>query len=382
MKILTPSHPVAPLVAAYNDFGFRLFTQLAQPAADQNIFISPFSIAVALTMTTNGAAHETQKAMLDALGLSGLSLAEVNTEAAALLTSLENPDPHVQLASANSLWATPSLVFRPPFIERNQNFYRAEVRAIDFTAPDAAATINAWVKDQTRDKIDRLVQPSDLSALTTLILINALYFQGKWTRPFDTERTKMLPFSLLDGTTRQHPLMSQAGEYDYYEDESMQAVRLPYGAGRVGMYVVLPKPENALANLPVRLAQQNWQHWRARFESQPGSILLPRFKLEYGQELKQALIAMSMGLAFSPEADFSQISDVPSWIDKVIHKTFVELNEEGTEAAAATAVVMVRGMPPKDRFHLRVDRPFFCAIVDNQTGVILFMGSIVDPRSA
>lgn len=382
MKILTPAHPAAPLITAYNDFGFRLFTQLAQPAANQNIFISPFSIAVALTMTANGAAHETQKAMLDTLGLRGLSLAGVNAEAAALLTSFEDLDPYVQLASANSLWTAPSLVCKPQFIERNQNFYRAVVRALDFTAPDAAATINAWVKSQTHDKIDRLIQPADLSALTTLVLINALYFQGKWTRPFDAERTKMLPFSLLAGSTQPHPLMSQSGEYHYYEDESAQVIKLPYGAGRISMVIVLPQPEMAFAGLQAKLLESHWRHWLSNFNRQEGSILLPRFKLEYEQELKPALATLGMGLAFSPGADFSQMCEAASDIDKVIHKTFLEVNEAGTEAAAATAVIMVRGMPPKNRFHLRVDRPFFCAIVDDQTGAILFMGSIVDPRSA
>ncbi len=156
MKIYTPSRPAAAFVAAYNDFGFRLCAQLAQQAANHNIFISPFSIAVALSMTINGAAHETQKVMAETLGLKRLTLAEANTEAAALLTALADPDPQVQLAIANSLWTKLGLTFKPPFIEHNRNFYHAEVRSIDFTAPDAAPTINAWVKDQTRDKIDQM----------------------------------------------------------------------------------------------------------------------------------------------------------------------------------------------------------------------------------
>ncbi len=382
MRILTPFHLADSLVAAYNDFGFRLFKQLTQPPANQNIFISPFSIAVALTMTANGAAHETQKAMLDALGLSGLSLAEVNIEAAALLTSFENLDPQVQLASANSLWAMLDLILKPQFVERTQNFYQAPVRSLDFTAPDAAATINAWVKERTCDKIDQLIQPTDLNALTTLLLINALYFKGKWAQPFNAEQTRALPFTLFDGTTRQHPLMAQSGEYRYHEDESVQAVSLPYGAGQISMVIVLPKPEMAFMDFQSGLGEDSWRIWLSKLELQHGSILLPRFKLEYGQELKRALSAIGMGLAFSPGADFSQISEVPSYITKIIHKTFVEVNEAGTEAAAATAVMMAKGGPPKNRFHLRVDRPFFCAIVDNQTGAILFMGSIVDPQPA
>lgn len=383
MKIAPPPRSIASLVTAYNDFGFRLFTHLTRQDVNQNIFISPFSIAVALTMTLNGAAHETQPAMAGTLGLGQRRLAEVNGEAAALLTALTNLEPEVQLLIANSLWVELGLSLKPQFIECNQNFYRAEVRSIDFAAPETAATINGWVAAQTCNKIPQLIQPEDFPALTALILINALYFKGSWTQPFDAKRTQARAFTLLDGSIKQHPLMSQTGEYRYYEDEAIQAVSLPYGAGRVSLYVILPKPESVSTDLHVKLTAQNWRHWLAEFHPQPGSILLPRFKLEYGQKLNAVLMAMGMESAFSPGlADFSQLCDVSLWIDKVIHKTFVEVNEEGTEAAAATAVMMARGSPPHERFQLRVDRPFFCAIVDDQTGAILFMGSIVDPPAA
>ena len=371
------------LTTAYNDFGFRLFAQLARQDASQNLFISPFSIALALTLTYNGAAHETQQAMAEALDLNQLSLADVNTEAAAMLAALADPDPQIQLAIANSLWTKLSWPFKPEFIARGQNFYRAEVQAIDFTAPEAAPTINAWVKDKTHDKIDQIIQASNLDPPTTLILINALYFKGKWTRPFDAQYTRAQSFFLLDGSIKQCPLMSQSGEYRYYEDERAQIVSLPYGAERISLIIALPKPELAFHDFQAALTEPRWQHWLSQLKSQAGTVVLPRFKAEYSQELKATLTALGMGLAFSQtQADFSQMSDRPSYINLVFHKTFLEVNEEGTEAAAVTAVVMqARGMPLKQRFTLRVDRPFFCAIVDQQTGAILFMGSIVDPAS-
>ena len=269
------------LTPSYNDFGFKLFARLAQQDVNQNIFLSPFSIAVALTMTYNGAAHETQRAMAAALGLDQLRLAEVNRALADLLQSLENPDPQVQLAVANSLWVKLGMAFKSDFIERNRNFYKAEVRSINFTASDAAPTINAWIKTQTRDKIERVIQPSDLNALTSLILINAIYFKGLWRDPFDPTLTHDQPFHLLDGTTQPRPFMYQTGEFLYTEDKTLQAVSLPYGAGRISLIVLLPRPELSFADFQAQLTERNWRQWLPRLKTREGAVFLPRFKVQY-----------------------------------------------------------------------------------------------------
>jgi serpin B len=370
----------AELSTIYNDFGLRLFAQLAQLDAPQNIFLSPFSIAVALVMTYNGAVHETQRAMGAALGLDHLSLAELNRASADLLASLENPDPQVQWAVANSLWIKLGIAFQPDFSERNRSFYKAEVRSIDFTASEAASTINTWIKSRTRDKIDRVIRPADLNALTSLILINAIYFKGLWSDPFDPALTHDQPFYLLDGTTQPRPLMYQTGEFLYTEDKTLQAVSLPYGAGRVSLIVLLPRPDLSFADFQAQLTERNWRQWLSRLQSRKGHVFLPRFKLQYGQELGPSLSALGMGVAFSNAADFSGMCVEPLCISQVIHQAVVDVNEEGTEAAAVTAVMMQRAsMPPKNRFTVRADRPFCFAIVDQPTQAILFFGSVVNP---
>jgi len=370
---------VERLAAASNDFGFRLLAQLAEQDAGKNLFVSPSSVAMALAMTYNGAKGTTKQAMAETLGLAGMSRQEVNEAHAALRESLEDPDPDVQLAVANSLWGRKDLAFQPDFIQRNTDCYGAEIASVDFLAPGTLDTINGWVKEKTHDKIDDLVKQPDLNVDTVLILINAIYFKGIWTVPFDEAGTEEGTFTLLDGTEQRRPMMSQSGHYNYYEDETVQAVSLPYGNGRISMYIFLPREQERFVEFQKALSAGDWKRWMVLFHDAEGEITLPRFKVEYEGELSQPLTGLGMGVAFGDQADFSGMGADPLQISRVRHKTFVEVNEEGTEAAAATAVVM-RAMslaPPP--FKMVVDRPFFCAIRDNQTGAILFMGFIVEP---
>jgi len=381
MRMGFPANPlVEGLAAASNGFGFRLLAQLAEQDPGKNLFVSPSSVAMALAMTYNGAKGTTKQAMGETLGLSGMSRHEVNKAHAALRESLEDPDPNVQLAVANSLWGRKDLTFQPDFIQRNTDCYGAEIASVDFLALGTLDTINGWVKEKTHDKIDDLVKQPDLNADTVLILINAIYFKGIWTVPFDEARTEEGTFTLLDGTEQRRPMMSQSGHYNYYEDETVQAVSLPYGDGRVSMYIFLPKEQDGFMEFQKALSSRDWQRWMVLFHKVEGEVTLPRFKVEYEGELSRALTDLGMGVAFGGEADFSGMGAGPLWISKVRHKTYVEVNEEGTEAAAATAVVMMRMALPLQRFKMVVDRPFFCAIRDNQTGAILFMGFIVEPE--
>ncbi len=366
--------------AAYNDFGFRLFARLTEQDAGRNVFISPFSIAQALSMTYNGAAQRTQRAMEQTLGLEKIDQEAVNAAAASLLAALAQPDEQVQLAIANSLWAGKRWPIKSDFIETCRTAYRAEVRNVDFTAPDTADVINAWIKQQTRDRIDRLVRASDLKALTMLVLLNAIYFKGNWTVPFDPAITDNANFHLLNGETKRVRLMYQSGHYLYAEDETCQAVSLPYGSGRISLMIFLPSLQSSLADFRARLTADTWHKWLKRCAETPGHLALPRFKLEYEQSLKESLTALGMGVAFSDAADFSQLSDVPAFISFVRHKAVLEVNEEGTVAAAATAVGIQAKSAPARSFQMTIDRPFFCTIADNPTGTILFMGSIVEPQ--
>ena len=369
------------LVDANTKFGFKLFQEVLKQDSKRNVFVSPTSIAIALSMTYNGASGETQQAMANALELQGMSLDNINQANNTLKASLENADPAVQMSIANSLWARQGISFNPEFIKQNQQFYGAKVTELDFAKPDSSNIINNWVKENTRGKIDNIVgqlKPDDV-----LFLINAIYFKGNWTKKFDKSQTTERPFNLSNGSQKQHPMMSQSGKYRYYENETFQAVSLPYGKGRMSLYVFLPSKTTNLNTFQQQLKSENWQQWMNQFRMRQGSVELPRFKFDYDIKLNNALKALGMETAFSNQANFSNMTSAAVAINQVKHKTFVEVNEEGTEAAAATSVGMVltsARMPAEEPFQMVVDRPFFCAIRDNQTGTILFMGSIKEPK--
>ena len=370
--------PQNALAVANTRFAFKLFAQLAQRESGKNIFISPASVFLALAMTYNGAGGETQRGMAEALELAGMSLDQVNRAGAELLRSLRSIDPQVRLAVANSLWGRQGIVFDREFLRRCAEFYGAEVQTLDFADPRALATINGWVRQHTEGKIEKILDR--LGGDMLMVLLNAIYFKGNWTRTFDRQRTEQRAFHLLGGGQKQLPLMAQSGEYQYCEDQGFQAISLPYGGGRLSMYVFLPAEGSGLAAFQQRLSDASWGAWMQQFRKTEGTIALPRFKLEYDVSLNGALQALGMADAFSRRADFAGMGAGALKIDEVRHKTFVEVNEEGTEAAAVTAVTMMRAsFVSKRTFRMVVDRPFFCAIRDNQSGTILFMGAIVDP---
>jgi serine protease inhibitor len=379
-----PSHQtplISPqLTTANTQFGFKLLTQLLAQDSQRNIFVSPPSVAIALAMTYNGANGATQTAMATALQLNGLTLADLNQANANLQAALSNPEPQVQLTIANSLWAKQGVTFKPDFLARTQAAYTAQITELDFTDPGAPNTINAWVKETTQGKIGKIIDR--LNPDNVMFLINAIYFNGKWATEFDKNLTTEQPFYLLDGTPKLHPLMMQSDRYPYYETEQFQAVSLPYGSGRMSLYIFLPKSTSSLAAFYQTLTAAQWQTWMGQFRKQQGTVRIPKFQLAYEVELKSALSALGMGIAFDAnQADFSNLSEMTTYIDQVKHKTFVEVNEAGTEAAAVTSVgVSVTSVMPDGPFQITVDRPFFFAIRDNQTETVLFMGSIVDPQ--
>ncbi|MCG6136287.1 MAG: serpin family protein [Nostoc sp. LLA-1] len=369
------------LVNANNKFGFKLFSEiLNQPSRNNNIFVSPSSVAIALAMTYNGASGSTQQAMAKALELQGMSLPEINSAYATLRELLENPDPNVQLTIANSLWANEDATLQPDFIKRTQDVYNAKITNLDFQDATSLNTINNWVQENTRGKINKIVEQIEPDQV--LFLINAIYFKGQWTNQFDKSQTAEQPFYTSSGIQKQHPMMSQTGEYRYYENDKFQAVSLPYGEdGKVSFYIFLPKQESNLNTFYQNLNFENWEKWMTQFQNRDGFIRVPRFKTDYDVTLNDALTALGMAEAFSNQANFSDMGTNLK-ISQVKHKTFLEVNEEGTEAAASTSVGMVptafREKP--EPFRMIVDRPFFCVIRDHQTGSILFMGAITDPQ--
>jgi len=376
------SQEVSSVVPANTRFGFNLFDELLGDKPSENVFISPSSVAFALAMTYNGAAGDTRQAMAEALEVEGVSLEELNAANAALMASLMEAEPGVELSIANSLWAKAGFEFKADFMAANREFYSAEVTALDLLDPGASKTINGWVSENTKGKIPRIV-PDRLDPLTILLIINAIYFKGLWDDPFDEALTKEHPFTLVDGGKKPVQLMSQSGDYPYFEGDGLQAISLPYKDKRVSMIVFLPDEDSSLLELCGKLNAETWETWVSRLNRRTGSIGLPRFRIEYEAGLDSALTALGMGVAFTDNADFGALCDDPARISEVKHKTFVEVNEEGTEAAAATVVgIVATAAPMHPPFRMVVDRPFFCAIRDNETGTVLFMGAIVDPAEA
>lgn len=371
------------MTIANTQFAFKLFTTLAEREHGKNIFISPASIALALGLAANGARGATWHAIAHTLELGAADLDALNAANAKLIHELGRLDPQLTIAVANSIWLRQDITLDPEFARRCQMFYGAEASNIDFADAQAASRINGWVKERTNSKIDRIVDQVGRDAL--VFLINAIYFKGRWARPFDPRLTTHGQFTPAGGQPRQHPLMAQRGSYAYYETSDFQAVSLPYGDGRVVMDIVLPAPRARLADFCRSLSGTEWERWQSRFAQTEGSLQLPRFKLAYETSLNDALKALGMEVAFSPAADFSALSrsERRIRIDEVKHKTFVEVNEQGTEAAAVTSVGMMRAtFMPKKTFRMVVDRPFFCAIRDSHTGALLFLGAIVDPSIA
>jgi len=371
------------LTAASSRFSFKLYDQLLKSRKTGNTFASPASVMLALAMTYNGANGTTRESMARTLELEGMSLEEVNRAFSDLKSALAPDDPKIQLKIANSLWVRNGFVLNPAFIARNKQHFGAEIANLDFADPSAAKTINSWVSKNTEGKIEKIVD--QVNGGDMLFLIDAIYFKGQWSFEFKKESTKPDVFKLDGGKQKELPMMSQSRSFMYFKGKDFQSVMLPYGGGRVSMYVFLPDEEKGLDAFEKDLTPENWDLWLRSFQANPGDLTLPRFKVEWESGLNEALKALGMGEAFdSSRADFSQMARVKPgdlFISEVRQKSWCEVNEEGTVAAAVTSVGMATtsAQPPREKFVMKVDRPFFFAIRDNFTGVVLFMGSIRNP---
>ncbi|HDH96244.1 MAG TPA: serpin family protein, partial [Proteobacteria bacterium] len=296
-KTATSEVPTDALIASMNSFGFKLFAEIVNSEFDKNILISPVSISMALQMTYNGAAGETKEAMAKVLELERLSLRGVNEASAKLLEALANPEQGVEFIIANSLWARKDIPFRKEFLRRGEEYYKAYIRTLDFRKPKAADVINKWVSDSTKGKIKKLIQK--IKRDDVLFLINAAYFKGEWRFKFDKTETFLRDFHLLDGRTKEVPMMTgECNSYRYLRTDKFQAVSMPYGEGRFSMYVFLPDEKSSLKEFYAVLDKGNWDMWMSRLEDKEGIISLPRFEFRYEILLNDALKALGMGIAF------------------------------------------------------------------------------------
>ena len=381
------------LAAANNGFAFKLLKQLAKDQPITNIFISPYSAATALQMVANGAAGQTEVEMQQVLGISGMSMEELDETSKAAADLLRANQTSVVLATANSIWYPKDNLIKSNFTDVNQRFFQATVKALDFGNPPAAeAEINRWVNDQTHGLITGMGNGM-IDSQTAVVLANAVYFKGKWLATFDKKLTKQRSFHLSSGTNKKVPMMEMSSDFAYREGPYCQVVRLPYKSRNLAMYIFLPDRDIGLVKFLHIINGDNWRRIGIQgyenpyagliFNSSSGCLVLPKFKFEDTIQMEVPLKALGIKAAFDPaKADFSGMFSGQLFLSEVQQRTFVKVDEEGTEAAAVTAVRGTYGTthekPPKP-FQMVVDRPFLFLIEDSQTGVILFMGVIFDP---
>ncbi len=366
------------IVDSDNKFGLKLFREINTQEGEKNIFISPLSVSIALGMTLNGANGDTYEAMKSTLEFAGLTEEQINKSYRDLMELLLNLDPKVVFQIANSIWYKNTYTFKQTFFDVSKEYFDAEVNGLNFSDPASVNIINGWVEEKTNGKIKEIIDKIDPNVV--MFLINAIYFKGIWTFQFEETNTYDANFTLPDNTQQSCKMMQQTNDFNYFSDDRVEAIDLPYGDGMFSMVVVLPKPEVNVDDLILELDQDSWNGWLGRFEKQNGTVHLPRFKLEYKILMNDALKALGMGIAFSGMADFTSMYE-PSglYISRVIHKSFVEVNEEGTEAAAVT-LVEIRETSANSGFNMTINRPFIFAIRDNHSGSIIFIGKIVNPN--
>jgi serpin B len=374
---------VETLVQDNSAFALDLYQKLRM--SEGNMFFSPYSISTALAMTYAGARGNTEKEMATTLRFS-LGQKHLHVAFAELESRLNESKKagNVTLSVANSLWPQKGYEFLPEYLSLTKKCYGLSITPVDYKrAREKARTIiNTWVENETQEKIRNLIQPGVLNALTRLVLVNAVYFKGNWESQFKPGQTKDALFFLSSEKSVRSPMMSQKQRFRYGEFESLQILELPYVGNGLSMLVLLPKEADGLKQLESSLSVESLNRWTGRLWKREVLVSLPKFKMTSKFKLDKTLVSMGMVDAFSAtKANFAGMVGRPDWlcIGAVLHKAFVDVKEEGTEAAAATGVVVgITSMPPPTPT-FRADHPFVFLIQDTQTGSILFVGRVTDP---
>jgi len=373
------------LIDAGNDFTFRLLREVYRPEPDSNLFLAPLSASIALGMTLNGASGNTFDEMRGTLGFGLMTLQEVNQGYRDLIDLLVELDTGVELGIGNSIWYRAGFSVREDFLDRATQYFDAVVQGLDFSSSLAPDVINGWVRDQTNGKIKEIVEPP-ISPLTVMFLINATYFKARWTHRFDKNKTVEADFLHQDGSRARIPLMEITDTLPYTETEMFQAVDLPYGGGAFSMTILLPGEGASMSDMVASLNPTSWRALVGGFAEKEGTVHLPRFRMEWGKVLNETLRSMGMVDAFvSGAADFTGLSDEALerglYVSQVKQKNYVDVNEEGTEAAGVTVVEISEKAIP-DRFSFRADRPFLFVIRERFSGTVLFAGVFMSPPEA
>ncbi len=368
----------AEIIEADQQFAFELFKEVYSLSEVENIMISPLSVSYALGMTYNGAAGTTLDAFKEVLHFGDLTDQEINESYKDLMDQLIHLDELVEFSIANSIWYRLGYPVLDPFITINQDYFDAAVEELDFTDPGAVDIINGWIEEKTNDKIRDMLDyiPSD----AVMYLINAIYFNAKWKYQFDPEDTYQGDFHLQNGTSAQVDFMKINGGFNYITNELFTAVELPYGDSTFSMVVMLPSGDHTVDELVDTMDLASWESWFETPSVLDIQIELPKFTYEFKDLLNDPLINLGLGVAFTGAADFSRITPGASlYISRVIHQTFIDVQEEGTEAAAATIVEIRETSAPIPTI-FKANKPFLYVIKENSTGAIMFLGKVGKPE--
>ena len=375
----TNPNPPDEVETMSGDFDTDLFKASFGASENKNVVVSPFSVKMALSMAAQGANGKTLEEMNKVIGLD-----ETSNEYFRRLIEDAAKDGDITLNIANSVWLRQGLQFNPAYMDILDSYYMAQASTLDFAEPSSKDTINKWVSEKTNGKIEEIVDK--IEPLDIAFLINAIYFNANWSTPFEEGYTSKKDFTLLDGSKVKADLMSKTAHLLYQENNEFQAVELPYGENeRYVMRVYLPKEDVKFDKFVKGIDKESLQQWGGDFGSMKGVLELPKFKTEYSNSMKDILISMGIKEAFnSNSADFSKMVTVEGqnvYISEVMHKTYIDVNEKGTEAAAATSIEMsaTSAPQPEEMFEMIVDRPFVFTIDDKESGEILFIGAIINP---
>jgi len=361
-----------------NSFSLNLFREaIAEMDPSDNVLLSPISASIALGMLNNGAKGQTKDSIHKALEFGEFNEGQLNSYYQKIIKILPNLDPQTKLEIANSIWYRQGLNVLPAFLNQNKVFYHAEIEGLNFENATASNRINNWVSESTNGKIPTIVDqiPRDMM----MYLINAIYFKGSWQEKFDASKTTKMPFYRLNAAALNTDFMNIEKDFNILNNDDIQGIELPYGNGQYSMFVLLPSEKTTAIDFVKSLTDMDrLGEIYNGFAKRKVNLFFPKFKFSYQNKLNDELSKLGMGIAFTNQADFTGIANADLMVDEVKQKAFIEVNEEGTEAAAVTSVgVTMTSMPIMHT--LKFDRPFVFLIRENNCGLILFTGIINDP---
>ncbi len=364
------------LIGGSNMFAFDLMRQINSAQHNDNVFVSPLSASMALGMASNGAAGTTYDAFHNTLRFGDANRQEVNEGYKSLISLLTGLDPSTDVRIANSIWFEKTFPFKDTFLSESKSFFSAQVQGLDFSKQSSVDAINGWVSDATAKKIPTIIDSIDPSEV--MFLINAIYFKGSWQQKFDKAQTTDAPFRSSTGQSQTVPMMQHEGRMRFAREPGLSAVDLYYGNSAFAMTLLLPDSTSDINAVTESLSGADWNKLLGEFHEGEVDLFLPRFRIEWKRQLNDDLRALGLGVAFTDAADFTGMSDQGRRlrISRVIQKTYVDVNEEGTEAAAVTSVG-IEATSLHEPFTVRFDRPFIFAIRERFSGTILFIGKIV-----